>query len=35
MQLKKELGEWFGNARGDILAGLVSSFAVIPEVVGF
>lgn len=35
MQMKKELGEWFGNARGDILAGLVSSFAVIPEVVGF
>ena len=35
MQLKKELGEWFGNAKGDILAGLVSSFAVIPEVVGF
>lgn len=35
MQLKKEMGEWFGNAKGDILAGLVSSFAVIPEVVGF
>lgn len=35
MQVKKELREWFGNARGDILAGLVSSFAVIPEVVGF
>ncbi len=35
MQVKKELWEWFGNARGDILAGLVSSFAVIPEVVGF
>ena len=35
MQLKKELGEWFGNAKGDILAGLVSSCAVIPEVVGF
>ncbi len=33
--MKKELREWFGNARGDILAGLVSSFAVIPEVVGF
>ena len=27
--------EWFDNARGDILAGLVSSCAVIPEVVGF
>lgn len=35
MQVKKELQQWFGNARGDILAGLVSSFAVIPEVVGF
>ena len=35
MQWKKEMREWFGNARGDILAGLVSSFAVIPEVVGF
>lgn len=35
MNVKKELGEWFGNDRGDILAGLVSSFAVIPEVVGF
>ena len=35
MQVKKELNEWFSNARGDILAGLVSSFAVIPEVVGF
>lgn len=33
--MKKELGEWFGNAKGDILAGMVSSFAVIPEVVGF
>ncbi len=35
MNLKKELGEWFGNARGDVLAGVVSSCAVIPEVVGF
>ena len=35
MQLKKELHEWFGNAKGDVLAGLVSSCAVIPEVVGF
>ena len=35
MQLKKEINEWFGNAKGDILAGLVSSCAVIPEVVGF
>ena len=35
MDIKKELQEWFGNAKGDILAGLVSSFAVIPEVIGF
>ncbi len=35
MNVKKELGEWFGNAKGDVLAGLVSSCAVIPEVVGF
>lgn len=35
MQIAKEKKEWFGNIRGDILAGLVSSFAVIPEVVGF
>lgn len=33
--LKKELNEWFGHLRGDVLAGLVSSFAVIPEVIGF
>lgn len=35
MNLAKEKKEWFGNLRGDVLAGLVSSFAVIPEVVGF
>lgn len=35
MNLAKERKEWFGNLRGDVLAGLVSSFAVIPEVVGF
>lgn len=35
MNLVKERKEWFGNLRGDVLAGLVSSFAVIPEVVGF
>ena len=35
MQIAKEKKEWFGNIRGDTLAGLVSSFAVIPEVVGF
>ena len=35
MNLEQEKKEWFGDIRGDILAGLVSSFAVIPEVVGF
>ena len=35
MNLAKEKKEWLGNLRGDELAGLVSSFAVIPEVVGF
>lgn len=35
MQVQKELNEWFGNLRGDVLAGLVSAFAVIPEVIGF
>lgn len=27
--------EWFGNIRKDIFAGLVSAFAIIPEVIGF
>ena len=31
----RELSEWFGNPRGDFFAGIVSAFAVIPEVVGF
>lgn len=35
MDLQKEKREWFGNVRSDVLAGIVSSFAVIPEVVGF
>lgn len=35
MDLQKEKREWFGNIRSDVLAGVVSSFAVIPEVVGF
>ena len=35
MNWSHEKKEWFGNSRGDILAGLVSSFAVIHEVVGF
>lgn len=35
VNVKVELQEWFGNVKGDTLAGLVSSFAVIPEVIGF
>ena len=35
MNLAKEKKEWFSGLSGDVLAGLVSSFAVIPEVVGF
>lgn len=35
MNWQQERKEWLGNIRGDILSGLVSSFAVIPEVVGF
>ena len=31
----RELAEWFGNPKGDFFAGIVSAFAVIPEVVGF
>lgn len=27
--------EWFGNIKGDILGGLVTTFSVIPEVIGF
>jgi SulP family sulfate permease len=32
---KSELHDWIGNIQVDILAGLVSSFAIIPEVIGF
>lgn len=35
MNLAKEKKEWFSGLSGDVLAGLVSSFAIIPEVVGF
>ncbi|MDO4281525.1 MAG: SulP family inorganic anion transporter [Peptococcaceae bacterium] len=35
MNVTQEKAEWLGNFRGDVLAGIVSSFAVIPEVVGF
>ena len=31
--IKKE--EWLGNIRNDLFAGLVSSIALLPEVVGF
>ena len=31
----RERREWFSNPRGDLFAGLVSAFAVIPEVIGF
>lgn len=33
--LKRELREWGGNVKGDILGGCVSAFSVIPEVIGF
>lgn len=33
--LQKELREWTGNAKGDVLGGCVSAFSVIPEVIGF
>mgnify|MGYP002572454884 CR=1 FL=1 len=33
--LQKELREWSGNVKGDILGGCVSAFSVIPEVIGF
>ncbi|MEE0511435.1 MAG: SulP family inorganic anion transporter [Peptococcaceae bacterium] len=35
MDLRQEKKEWFGNIKGDVLAGMVSSFAIIPEVIGF
>lgn len=33
--LRRELREWAGNVKGDILGGCVSAFSVIPEVIGF
>lgn len=33
--IRREAGEWTGNVKGDVLAGIVSAFAVIPEVIGF
>lgn len=32
---QRELREWKGNVKGDILGGCVSAFSVIPEVIGF
>lgn len=32
---QRELREWKGNIKGDILGGCVSAFSVIPEVIGF
>lgn len=32
---QRELREWSGNIKGDILGGCVSAFSVIPEVIGF
>ncbi|WP_176762242.1 SulP family inorganic anion transporter [Eubacterium oxidoreducens] len=33
--IKRELGQWRFHLKGDILAGIVSAFSVIPEVIGF
>lgn len=33
--LRRELREWTGHIKGDILGGCVSAFSVIPEVIGF
>ncbi|MBP2315140.1 SulP family inorganic anion transporter [Azospirillum soli] len=33
--LKRLRAEWFGNARGDVLAGLVVALALIPEAIAF
>ncbi|SNB70219.1 sulfate permease, SulP family [Arboricoccus pini] len=33
--LARMRAEWFGNVKNDVLAGLVVSFALIPEVIGF
>lgn len=32
---QKELRQWGGNVKGDVLGGCVSAFSVIPEVIGF
>lgn len=33
--IQRELREWRGNIKGDVLGGCVSAFSVIPEVIGF
>ncbi|MCK8784800.1 SulP family inorganic anion transporter [Roseomonas sp. NAR14] len=35
MKLARYRDEWFGNVRRDVLAGLVGTFALIPEVIAF
>ncbi len=35
MNLAKLKNEWFGNIRGDILAGIVVAIALVPEAIAF
>ncbi len=35
MSLSKLRAEWFGNIRGDLLAGMVVALALIPEAIAF
>lgn len=35
MSLSKELRTWFGNIGGDIWGGLITTFALLPETIGF
>ena len=35
MSLSKELKSWFGNIGGDVWGGLVTTFALLPETIGF
>ena len=35
MSISKMRAEWFGNVRGDVLAGIVVALALIPEAVAF
>ena len=34
-RFKRERKEWFGNPIGDLCGSLVTTFALIPEVIGF